>query len=242
MPPLIETHNLVKIYKMSKKVEVTALREISLTVNEGEFLAITGPSGSGKTTLLDILGCLDEPTSGTLRFQGKVIQEISRTEQTKLRNQAFGFVFQNFNLLDRTNIVDNVELPLFYAGLKLEERRKKSKELIEKLGLTEFASHHPNQLSGGQQQRVAIARALINRPSVIFADEPTGNLDTLTGLEVISIFQKLNKEKGLTIILVTHEPEIVRFANRIVTLRDGKIMEDSSKESVNAAEELEKLL
>jgi len=222
MAALIEVENLVKVYEMDH-TGVHALRGVSFLVNPGEFIAITGPSGSGKSTLLHILSCLDSPTSGVYRFGGHEVSRMSRGEQAKLRNQTFGFVFQNFNLLPRMNVIENVELPLIYAGVKGSERERQAREVVAKLGLSDFALHEPNQLSGGQQQRVAIARALVMHPAVIFADEPTGNLDTQTSLEVMSILESLNQKERLTIVLVTHEPDIVRFARRQLILRDGKI-------------------
>lgn len=241
MPPLIEVKDLVKIYEMNH-VGVHALRNVSATVCEGEFLAVTGPSGSGKSTLLHILSCLDMPTSGQYFLRGKEVGQMSEKDRSGLRNHEFGFVFQNFNLLGRLNVIENIELPLIYAGWKRKERCHRADELAQKLGLAEFAAHTPNQLSGGQQQRVAIARALVAHPSIVFADEPTGNLDTKTGIEMMSVFQSLNREEGLTLILVTHEPDIVRFAKRVMALRDGQIVADHEiRNPVDAREELRKV-
>jgi len=217
--------NVKKIYKMGE-VSVPALRGISLKVERGEFIAITGPSGSGKSTLMHILGCLDKPTEGIFYFDGKNILEASEDNLAEIRNKKIGFVFQQFNLLGGMNALENVETPCIYAGVKKDKRIKRAKELLNKVGLEEERfSHHPNRLSGGQRQKVAIARALINNPALLLADEPTGSLDTVSGDEIIKIFQNLNKE-GKTIILVTHESYIAHHARRIIHLKDGLIEED----------------
>jgi len=226
---VIRITNLVKTYVVGE-VEVRALRGVSLDVKKGEFLAVTGPSGSGKSTLMHILGCLDRPTSGQYFLDGQDVSQMSRDELAEVRNNKIGFVFQGFNLLSRTSAVDNVELPLLYSGasIKAAERRKRALESLEAVGLGQRSDHHPNQLSGGQQQRVAIARALITRPSILLADEPTGNLDTRTSIEVMGIFQRLNRERGITVLVITHEQDISEYGTRIVTCRDGQIVSDLS--------------
>jgi putative ABC transport system ATP-binding protein len=223
--PVIELENIQKIYQTGD-VPVYALRGVSLTIGPGEFVAITGASGSGKSTLMNILGCLDRPTSGVYRFDGRDISTLSRAEQAHLRNQKLGFVFQGFNLLKRQTAIENVELPLLYAGVSPRERHARAVELLNLVGLGQRLHHLPTQLSGGQQQRVAIARALVNRPKVLLADEPTGNLDSHTGNEILTEFQRLNNELGQTIILVTHDPTIANWAKRLVTVRDGRIASD----------------
>jgi putative ABC transport system ATP-binding protein len=225
--PVIEVRDLVKTYVVGD-VEVRALRGVSLGVKEGEFIALTGPSGSGKSTFLHLLGCLDRPTSGAYVFSGRDASGLSKDERALIRNRQIGFVFQGFNLLPRTSAIDNVELPLLYAGREVTpaERRRRAVSALQAVGLGERLEHHPNQLSGGQQQRVAIARALVNNPRVLLADEPTGNLDTRTSIEIMGIFQRLNAERGLTILLVTHEHEIAEYATRIVAFRDGRIVSD----------------
>ena len=207
---------------------VHALRGVSFTAYAGELVAVMGPSGSGKSTTMNILGCLDTPTSGTFRFRGVEVQSLSRDQRSMLRRRYLGFVFQGFNLLSRTTALDNVELPLLYNGngMRGKERRRRAHDALNGVGLSDRAGHHPNQLSGGQQQRVAIARALINQPSILLADEPTGNLDSRTSVEVMGIFQKLNTERGITVLLITHEREIAEYGTRIITFRDGKIVSD----------------
>jgi putative ABC transport system ATP-binding protein len=225
MPPLIELENIHKIYQTGS-VQVAALRGVSLTIEEGEFVAIVGASGSGKSTLMNILGCLDRPTSGVYRFEGQDVSRLNRTELARLRNRKLGFVFQGFNLLKRHSAVENVELALLYAGEPAGRRRSRALEMLQRVGLGERVHHAPNELSGGQQQRVAIARALINRPQVLLADEPTGNLDSRTGEEILTEFQRLNRQMKQTLILVTHDPTIGRWARRLVTVRDGVIAGD----------------
>jgi putative ABC transport system ATP-binding protein len=228
MAPVISVRNLVKTYVVGE-VTVRALRGADFDVEPGEFVAVTGPSGSGKSTLMHILGCLDRPTSGSYLLDGKDVSRMSKDELAAVRNRKIGFVFQGFNLLSRTTALDNVELPLLYNGslkLKGAERHKRAMDALEAVGLGMRQHHYPNQLSGGQQQRVAIARALITQPSIILADEPTGNLDTRTSIEVMGIFQRLNIERGITIILITHEMDIAEYGTRLVRFRDGKIQVD----------------
>ncbi|HEY7170993.1 MAG TPA: ABC transporter ATP-binding protein [Vicinamibacterales bacterium] len=223
---VIAIRNLVKTYVVGE-VEVRALRGVSLDVQRGEFVSVTGPSGSGKSTLMHILGCLDRPTSGQYILDGQDVSRMSKDELADVRNQRIGFVFQGFNLLSRTTALDNVELPLLYRGkLRAAERHKRAMEALAAVGLGSRADHHPNQLSGGQQQRVAIARALISNPSILLADEPTGNLDTRTSVEVMGIFQRLNIERGITVLLITHEPDIAEYGSRIISCRDGVIVSD----------------
>ena len=226
MPPVISVLRLVKTYTVGE-VEVRALRGVSLTVEPGEFLAVTGPSGSGKSTLMHILGCLDRPTSGEYFLEGRDVSRMTKDQLAEARNQQIGFVFQGFNLLARTTAIDNVELPLLYRGkMKAAERRRLALEALADVGLGDRAGHHPNQLSGGQQQRVAIARALITRPSILLADEPTGNLDSRTSIEVMGLFQRLNRERGITVLLITHEHDIAEYAARVLACRDGRIVSD----------------
>jgi putative ABC transport system ATP-binding protein len=221
---LIQIEHLTKIYKLGE-VDVHALRGVTLNIKKGEFVAIMGASGSGKSTFMNILGCLDKPTKGSYMLEGIDVGKLSRDELASIRNRKLGFVFQGFNLLSRTSALENVELPLFYGPASNKVRRAKAIEALEKVDLGDRIDHYPNQLSGGQQQRVAIARALVNDPSTILADEPTGNLDSRTSVEVMAIFQELN-ENGITIILVTHESDIAQFAKRHIIFRDGKIQSD----------------
>ena len=225
--PALSVRDLSKVYAMGD-VEVRALRGVSLDIAAGEFVAVTGPSGSGKSTFMHILGCLDRPTSGDYTLEGRRVSDLSRDELATVRNHRIGFVFQGFNLLARTSAVENVELPLLYGrpAPPAAERRRRALDSLAAVGLSDRADHHPNQLSGGQQQRVAIARALVNRPAILMADEPTGNLDTRTSVEVMDIFERLNAERGLTIVLVTHEPDIAAYARRIITFRDGRVVAD----------------
>src|SRR3954447_15559763 len=227
--PVISIRDLVKTYHVGE-VTVRALRGASIDVEPGEFVCVTGPSGSGKSTFMHIIGCLDRPTGGNYFLDGKDVSRMSKDELAIIRNRKIGFVFQGFNLLSRTTALDNVELPLLYnAGkdkLKTAERHRRAKECLEIVGLSKRMDHYPNQLSGGQQQRVAIARALINKPSILLADEPTGNLDTRTSIEVMDIFQKLNMERGITVVLITHELDIAEHGTRFVKFRDGRIQID----------------
>ena len=224
---LIELRDVWKVYDLGE-MKVTALREANLSVDVGEFVALTGQSGSGKSTLMNVLGCLDRPTSGSYRLAGDEVAELSRDERARIRNQRIGFVFQNFNLLARTSAVENVELPLLYAkGVSSRERRRRAVEALERVGLADRMQHHPSQLSGGQQQRVAIARALVNRPAILMGDEPTGNLDTKTSRDVLELFQQLNREQQLTVVLVTHNLEVAHNARRNVVLRDGELICDT---------------
>jgi ABC-type lipoprotein export system ATPase subunit len=226
--PLIELRDVWKTYDLGE-VKVDALKAASLSIEAGEYVALVGPSGSGKSTLMNTVGCLDRPTRGSYRLAGDEVATMSRDERARIRNQQIGFVFQNFNLLARTSALENVELPLLYAaGVSSRERRRRALEVLALVGLSDRLDHHPSQLSGGQQQRVAIARALVNRPAILMCDEPTGNLDSRTSREVISLFQRLNTERELTVILVTHDQYVARSARRIVVLRDGGIIDDTT--------------
>jgi putative ABC transport system ATP-binding protein len=240
MPTVISVRNLVKTYQVGEHV-VKALRGVNLEVQRGEFLAVTGPSGSGKSTFMHIIGCLDRPTSGQYLLDGQDVSRLSKDALAAIRNKKIGFVFQGFNLLSRTSALDNVELPLLYGGggMKSVERRKRAMEVLTAVGLGDRADHHPNQLSGGQQQRVAIARALINNPSILLADEPTGNLDTRTSIEVMGIFQRLNQDRGITVVLITHESDIAEYGTRTVMFRDGQVVADRAvARQRNAQDEL----
>jgi putative ABC transport system ATP-binding protein len=224
---IIEIKDLFKIYGQGEEISVKALNDVSIEIKKGEFVAIMGASGSGKSTLMNILGFLDLPTSGSYILDGIEAKTMSLDEMAEIRNTKIGFVFQGFNLLSRTSAIENVELPLFYKGhLHSYEMKKKARELLSLVGLSDREHHHPNKLSGGQQQRVAIARSLINDPSIILADEPTGNLDTINTKEIMKMFTRLNKEMGITIILVTHEPGVADFTDRKVVFSDGKIIKD----------------
>src|SRR5216117_3385457 len=239
-PVVIAVRGLVKTYVVGE-VEVRALRGVSLEVRQGEFVAVTGPSGSGKSTLMHILGCLDLPTAGQYVLDGQDVSRMSKDQLAEVRNRKIGFVFQGFNLLSRTTAVDNVELPLLYRRIKASERRKLAMEALTTVGLGQRAGHHPNQLSGGQQQRVAIARALSNDPALLLADEPTGNLDSQTSIEIMGVFQKLN-DKGMTVVMVTHELDIARYTKRMIVMRDGRIVADEAVNNrLRAEEELSRL-
>lgn len=222
--PIIEIADVVKTYHTGD-VDVHALRGVSLSIDEGEFVAIMGASGSGKSTLMNIIGCLDRPTAGAYRLVGREVSGLNRNDLADMRNHVLGFVFQNFNLLSRTSALENVELPLIYRGISGRERHRRAARSLERVGLAGRFDHTPNQLSGGQQQRVAIARALVGEPKVILADEPTGNLDSTTSVEVMVLFQEL-QQAGITVTLVTHEPDISEFASRVVVVRDGLILSD----------------
>jgi putative ABC transport system ATP-binding protein len=222
---LIEARNVRKIYSLGD-VEVRALDGVSLTIDTGEFLAIMGPSGSGKSTFMNIIGCLDIPTDGEYLLEEVDVGKLSRDELAQIRNQKIGFVFQGFNLLPRTTALENVELPLLYNGVSVKERHQKAVAALQKVGLEGREHHHPNQLSGGQQQRVAIARAIVNQAPIILADEPTGNLDTKTSQEIMELFQKLNSESAITVILVTHEQDIAAYSRRVIRFLDGHLVSD----------------
>lgn len=242
MSPVIQLENFTKTYHTGE-VDVFAVRGVSLAIMPGEFVAIMGASGSGKSTLMNTIGCLDRPTLGKYLLDGVNVGELDRDELADLRNQKLGFVFQGFNLLSRTSAIENVELPLLYsrATTRHPDPHGRAMEVLELVGLGERAWHHPNQLSGGQQQRVAIARALVNEPRVLLADEPTGNLDTQTSMEIMGIFQQLNR-RGMTIVMVTHELDIARYTQRMVIMRDGRIVKDEAvAERLDAVREIEKL-
>jgi putative ABC transport system ATP-binding protein len=224
---MLEIKKIKKIYQMGK-VKVEALRGISFCIDKGEFVAIMGPSGSGKSTLMHIIGCLDQPTEGNFIIGGEDVSKLNDDRLAEIRNKRIGFVFQQFNLLSRTSILHNVEIPLIYAGLKAKQRRELAKQALESVGLSDRVKHKPNEISGGEKQRAAIARALVNNPLIILADEPTGNLDTKTGEEIMKIFYKLHQQ-GNTVIMVTHEAEVARHARRIIHLRDGLIEKDEAK-------------
>jgi putative ABC transport system ATP-binding protein len=234
--PLLMLEDATKVYTMGD-VEVHALRGVSLAIEEGEFVAIMGASGSGKSTFMNIIGCLDRPSSGRYLLAGEEVSRLDRNALAERRNQVLGFVFQNFNLLSRTSALENVELPLIYAGMSTRERHEQALAALTRVGLGTRSQHHPNQMSGGQQQRVAIARALVSSPKVILADEPTGNLDSATSNEVMAIFQEL-RDTGITVVLVTHEPDIASFAGRVVVLKDGRLLSDRRQEPRSAALEV----
>lgn len=225
--PVICVRDLTKRYVMGD-VQVHALRGVTMEIDAGEFVSVIGPSGSGKSTFMHILGCLDRPTSGYYQLDGDDVSTLSRDELATVRNQKIGFVFQGFNLLARTSALDNVELPLLYGGngMRASVRHQRARDMLTTVGLSDRMDHHPNQLSGGQQQRVAIARALINNPSILLADEPTGNLDSQTSIEVMDLFQRLNAEHGITIVVITHESDIAEYGTRTVRFRDGEVIED----------------
>lgn len=223
---LIKLVNVVKIYKFGEN-EIKALDGVTVEIDRGEFLCVMGPSGSGKSTFMNIVGCLDIPTSGKYYLEGTDVSTMNAEQLAEIRNKKIGFVFQQFNLLPRAKVWENVELPLIYAGIPSKERKNKALELLSKVGLLDKAEYFPRQLSGGQQQRVAIARALVNNPSILLADEPTGNLDSKSSIEIIELFRKLNEEEGITTIIVTHEPDIASFGKRQIRFLDGKIISDT---------------
>jgi putative ABC transport system ATP-binding protein len=222
---IIEVEHLSRTFQIGE-MTVPALRDVSLEIERGGFVAIMGPSGSGKSTLMNILGCLDKPTAGTYRLDGIGVEQMDRDQLAEIRNRKIGFVFQQFNLLARTSAIENVELPLLYTNEAVADPRGRAMRALASVGLSDRADHHPNQLSGGQQQRVAIARALVNNPQIILADEPTGALDSRTSIEIMAIFQHLNRRQGITTIIVTHEPDIAAYANRNIYFRDGRIVRD----------------
>jgi putative ABC transport system ATP-binding protein len=229
---LLRLEDVTKVYRMGD-VEVNALRGVSFAVAEGEFVAIMGASGSGKSTLMNIIGCLDRPTSGRYLLAGEDVSGLDRDALAEKRSRTLGFVFQNFNLLSRTSAIENVELPLLYSGAHTRERHERAHAALGRVGLADRIHHHPNQMSGGQQQRVAIARALVSNPKVILADEPTGNLDSVTSVEVMALFQEL-RDSGITVVLVTHEPDIARYAARVVVMKDGRLKSDVRQEPQRA--------
>jgi putative ABC transport system ATP-binding protein len=233
---MIETVDLIKSYDLGEHI-VHALSGVSLTVEDGEFVAIIGASGSGKSTLMNILGCLDQPTSGSYYLDGVEVSDMTDDELAVVRNQAIGFVFQNYNLLPRMPAVRQVELPLIYRGVPSQDREDLAVDALVAVGLGDRLEHKPTEMSGGQQQRVAIARALVTEPSMILADEPTGNLDSRTSLEIVAVFQRLNLERGMTVVYVTHEPEIAEHASRIIQMRDGRVVSDLANESPRQATE-----
>jgi len=231
--PLIELRDVWRVFR-TEGHEVLALQGVDLRVARGEFTAIMGSSGSGKSTLLHLLGCLDRPTRGSYRLAGRDVGSLSGDELAELRNREIGFVFQSFNLIPRTSAVENVELPLVYGGVSAAEQQERAYEALREVGLEGRETHLPSQLSGGQQQRVAVARAIVARPSLLLADEPTGNLDSRTSAEIIALFQRLNRERGATVLLVTHEQDVAAFARRVVTFRDGRIVSDVSQAAADA--------
>lgn len=231
---LVELVNIRKSFSMGKE-EVEILHGVTLSVEKGEFVAMMGPSGSGKSTTMNILGCLDKPTSGTYILNGQNIKDLEGDDLAVIRNRTIGFVFQSFNLLQKTSAIENVELPLLYAGMPKKERRKRAREALMQMGLEDRLYHEPTQLSGGQQQRVAIARGIVNRAPILMADEPTGNLDSKTSDEIMKLFKKINEEDGTTILLVTHEPDVAAYAKRIVHFKDGMITSDEINREVKTS-------
>jgi len=240
MEPLIQTQELIKVYYFGE-VEVHALRGVSLSIERGEFVAIMGASGSGKSTFMNILGFLDQPTKGQYLLEGINGEHLSRDELAEIRNQKIGFVFQGFNLLARTSALENVELPMIYARTSISKRKEMAQKALSAVGLEGRGHHHPSQLSGGEQQRVAIARSLVNQPSIILADEPTGNLDSKTSVEIMAIFQRLNRDLGITIIMITHEPDIALYAKRNIHFKDGVVVDDRENPSPLTATEGERV-
>lgn len=236
MTELLRVKDLVKKYRMGD-MEVPALRGVTLTIGRGEFVAVMGSSGSGKSTFMNILGCLDRPTSGKYFLDGDEVGALTADQWAEIRNQRIGFVFQGFNLLARTTALENVELPMMYSGCNSKQRHQRALEVLGLVGLSERLGHTPNQLSGGQQQRVAIARALVNRPSLILADEPTGNLDSATSAEIMGLFQKLNRDQSITIVLVTHETDIAQYAKRQIHFKDGLVVSDRPTGSLRSSME-----
>lgn len=240
---MIEVEELTKTYQMGNEIEVHALRGVSFKIEQGELVSIMGPSGSGKSTMMNILGCLDRPTSGSYILDGEEVSKLPENSLAQVRNKSIGFVFQSFNLLPRASALENVELPMLYARdgahVSGSERHKRATEALQSVGLGDRVGHRPNQLSGGQQQRVAIARALVNRPTIILADEPTGNLDSGSSLEIMAIFQRLNREQGITVIFVTHEPDIAAYTRRVLRMRDGLLVSDTPVEKQTIAEPAE---
>jgi putative ABC transport system ATP-binding protein len=233
---MIHVHDVTKVYRMGD-VEVHALRGVTLEIGAGEFVAVMGASGSGKSTLMNLLGCLDRPTTGAYRLDGHEVSRLGSDQLALIRNQTLGFVFQSFNLLSRTSAIENVELPLVYTNVRTAERQRRARESLERVGLGDRLHHHPNQMSGGQQQRVAIARALVTQPKVILADEPTGNLDSVTSVEVMALLQELWRS-GITILLVTHEPDIATFADRVIVMKDGRVRSDQRQKPQPASDAL----
>jgi putative ABC transport system ATP-binding protein len=227
LTPVVEVRGLTKIYPIDGGEDVVALRGVDLTIDPGEFVAVMGPSGSGKSTFMHIVGFLDRATSGSYRFAGSDVSGLDKDALADLRSRSLGFVFQAYNLLARTTAVENVELPMIYAGVPAAERRRAAMDALDAVGLAKYAHHQPNQLSGGQQQRVAIARSIVNQPHLILADEPTGALDTASSEDVMALFQRLNRERGMTVMLVTHEPDVAAHARRLVSFRDGSIVSDT---------------
>ncbi len=236
---LIEIEALTRIYEMGE-TRVAALDGVSVAIEKGAFVAVMGPSGSGKSTFMNIVGCLDRPTSGTYRLAGETVSALGGDALARVRNRSIGFVFQQFNLLQRSDAAANVELPMIYAGKSAAERRQRAAEALKRVGLGERMHHRPTELSGGQQQRVAIARAIVNDPEILLADEPTGALDSRTAIEIMALFQALNAE-GMTVVLVTHDPEVARYAGRVVRFRDGHVVGDETQAPLKAADELAEL-
>ncbi len=238
--PLIETDQLTRLYKLGGET-VTALDGVSVSVDEGDFVAVMGPSGSGKSTFMNVIGCLDKPSSGTYRLDGELVSTLSADALATVRNKKIGFVFQQFHLLDRLDALSNVELPMIYAETDRAGRKEKAVAALQRVGLGERIHHRPTQLSGGQQQRVAIARALVNKPKMLLADEPTGALDSRTSVELMALFQQLNRE-GMTVVIVTHEPDIAAYANRLIRFLDGHVLSDIRHQPVDAAAERDAML